>query len=121
MLEKLETLEHNKNEILNNQYHLTDLDIAYQFLDILCDKYSLTDLDNIKEKIKEDKQYVECYFETLEDLQDTISLLNYYLENNIIKKEDIDSIHFTTTEYNKEVSNNELTFSSFDEKPKKRN
>lgn len=119
LLEKLETLEHNKNEILNNQYHLTDLDIAYQFLDILCDKYSLTDLDNIKEKIKEDKQYVECYFETLEDLQDTISLLNYYLENNIIKKEDIDSIHFTTTEYNKEVSNNERTFSSFDEKSKK--
>lgn len=108
LLEKLETLEHNKNEILNNQYHLTDLDIAYQFLDILNDKYPLPELKTLIDKIAEDKKYVERYFETLEDLQDTVSLLNYFIDNGIIKREDIDSIHFSTSEYNKEVSNAEL-------------
>lgn len=115
LLEKLETLEHNKNEILNNQYHLTNLDITYQFLNILYDKYPLPELKTLIDKVAEDKQYVECYFETLEDLQDTVSLLNYYIDNNLIKKEDIDSIYFVTPEYNKEVSNEELDLVSKEE------
>ena len=95
LLEKLEKLEKNKNNILNNNYNLKDLNDAYQFLDILCDKYNLTDLNDLKDKIEDDKQYVEQYYETLEDIQDTILLLDYYVENEIIKREDIDNIHNT--------------------------
>ncbi len=115
LLEKLETLEHNKNEILNNKYNLNDLDIAYQFLDILYDKYPLPELKNLIDKVREDKQYVERYYETLENLRDTTLLLDYFVENGIIKKEDIDSIQFITPEYNKEESNNDLDFSAIDE------
>lgn len=117
LLEKLETLEHNKNVILNNQYNLTDLDITYQFLDILCDKYSIPELKNIKDKIEEDKRYVECYYETIEDIQETVQLLDYFIENNLIKKEDIESIHFSTPAYNKieeENSINELQFNGIE-------
>ena len=105
LLEKLENLEKNKNNILNNKYNLKDLNDVYQFLDIICDKYSLPDLVDLKDKIEEDKQYVEQYYETLEDIQDTVLLLDYYLENEIIKREDIDSIHNTRDDEEKNVLN----------------
>jgi len=115
LLEKLENLEYSKNEILNNQYHLTDLDSAYKFLNILYDKHQLLEIKNLIDKIADDKQYVECYYETLEDLKDTVSLLDYFIENSIIKNEDINSVHFIIKDFYEEYSNSEPDFSSLEE------
>lgn len=101
-LERLEKLEYNKEKILNNKYNLKTLDDVSQFLDILCDKYLLEDLIKIKDKIKEDNKYVECYFETLEDIENVTFLLDYYVDNNIISIEDIKSIKTITPNYNYE-------------------
>lgn len=99
LLRKLENLESNKSKILNNVYHITDLDMAYQFLDIVYDKYPLDELKELIDKIDNDKRFIENYYETLEDIEQATNLLDNLIESKKIKKEDVFSIKTTQAEY----------------------
>ena len=81
LLRKLENLESNKSKILNNVYHITDLDMAYQFLDIVYDKYPLDELKELIDKIDNDKRFIENYYETLEDIEQATNLLDNLIES----------------------------------------
>lgn len=93
-LERLENLEHNKDEILNNEFGLKNLDDTVELLTKINDEVNYDSISQLLDSAVEDNRYVENYYETLEDIQNTNLILRYLREqdktiDSIIKGEDI--------------------------------
>ena len=72
----------NKEKILKNEYKLFNLDDCEELLNELNQKYPLIEISNQLEKIREDKRYVQQYYETIEDIDVTVNLLNHLKGKN---------------------------------------
>lgn len=98
-LQKLENLEKNKDNILNNIYNISNLDECFNLLESVNDNFEIRSIQEQRDIVKEDKQYLEDYYETLQDIQDTTLMLDFlrnqnpelntFLNNYLDKKQDL--------------------------------
>ena len=91
LLEKLEKLERNKDSILNNEYNLKTLDDCIHFLENINQNFSIKALDEELEIVKNNNQYVWRYYETLENIQDIVTMVDYLKTQKPELKEFLDN------------------------------
>lgn len=82
LLEKLELLEYKKDTVLSNEYNIKTLDDCEKLLGNVNNIFYSIELQDLLEKVRKDNKYVQKYYETIEDIDSTINLLDYLKENN---------------------------------------
>jgi len=81
LLEKLEQLEERKDKIFSNEYNLKTLDDCDRILQELYRIYPIVEIESALNKVETDNTYAQDYYETIEDVEEVVNLIDYLKEN----------------------------------------